>query len=102
VYSFSVGEPGALLQPSDERLILSSSSSGCEDGARSAPDDGTVLRRFDGGASRSESVCAMSTLGRDEGIAVLSWSSLSDSAEGGSERSEDAGESAMAVKMYLS
>lgn len=37
----------------------------------------------------------MSTLGREEETAVLRLSSGSDSAEGGSERSDEAGESAM-------
>lgn len=39
----------------------------------------------------------MSTLGRDEGTPVLSWSSVSEfwSTEGGSESTEDASESAM-------
>lgn len=37
----------------------------------------------------------MSTLGRDEGTAVLRTSSPSDSTDGGSERSDEAGEEAM-------
>lgn len=80
--------------------MLSSSWSGCEEGARSkvTRDEGPVFRRLGGGARCSMSVLVMSTLGREEGTVVLSRSSLSDSTDGGSDKSDDGGESAILLK----
>lgn len=64
-----------------------------------AREEGPVFRRFAGGARWSASLFVMSTLGRDDGTAVLSWSSASLSTDGGSERSDDAGESAIVAVM---
>ena len=75
----------------------SSSGPAWEEGGRSevARVDSPVLRRLEGGARWSSGVCVMSTLGREEGTAVLPCSSASLSPDGGSERSDEAGESAM-------
>lgn len=55
-----------------------------------------IFRLFAGGGGRSWSALfVISTLGREEGTAVESWSSLSDSTEGGSLRSEEGGEAMM-------
>ena len=77
--------------------MSSSSAAGWEEASRSKLVEmvvGPVFRRFEGGA-RWSSVWVMSTLGREEGTAVERCSSASLSTDGGSERSEEAGDEAM-------